>query len=999
MFSDEHLTSTKSKADDDGAKRLFFGGERFLDDISGKAFITMHRTEQNNPLGLEVQVHIPEANCSSLSEPGLRALLRFMTGMYVCMNRGDIGPRSTQSTAEAAGCSIVQVAVEHIFVRIKDADFQLELLLQKLNYMRSSVTNGEIAKTLARISIGGLFLRDTYSDSECTLLQPAKHPESDEAPPVPNFANAKFWPRIYPLGESMDKSGPAPMLIMYSVQTVPSPSPPTLASQAVVQCRPLKLVMQESSCLRLASFLVDGVVVEHGVVSPATSVDSTYFSLKQLDVVIPVNSVGRNEDIIDTIDCQDFTGARLQIEDFIFVQSPLLTLKSLELDKDPACFMLWQGQPIDASQRRWVARAMHLSIALDMGTLDSLSSCDKLECSDGLWRCVEMSEPFIEVAMVTGDGEPILTVPPPGGIVRLGVHCKQLTSNTSVEQLFFVLRIYEHIGKVNDSLLKVTRTSKKQSEVSRASSLSSTGSFGNIREVAPGDTGVCLGLGILELKFLESLSGKSHTQGPPLVQIRGSGIELKVSHRTLGGAMAITSKVVWQDALVECVETSTMSTSSFDVIESTSNGSRCILRPVFWIRDGMYEAGCDPGLSIPVSKSNVCFLNINVSNVIPFRVEDAECHSLRAVAEISGIRLGGGIVYSETLLHHFGVLAPDGGPGKELKKVLRNLSNGPLSRLLRSTPQTTKPVDNNEADWELGVPDAMEISVHLKDWVFALEADPEGIENAHSRREKCWHTAFQCLSITAKGGQKDLDGSKINMLAKHPLKGILVSIEGFEFIKPVIDDSSSFKSSIVNGLMKKQATQQASSDGLNIEVLFCLKEDNENFDMHLGQWAIKKVKSGIRKPVEFEATKEDIDYLIETARLEIEAASRVAAGLMQLLELEGSIGQGTIQQLSSIGSGSLDRLRTVDKEGRRSSVGSIGSLPLWRSNHKDSSIMDINLTRLEELIMSSREACTNMSSGLESGHLNSNEAHSQLKQLIEHLDAMYNLVLDSKSQS
>lgn len=96
----------------------------------------MHRTEQNNPLGLEVQVHVPEATCSALSEPGitsnsincfiiqkclsqltrffrvgdlivllktslhfflagLRALLRFMTGMYVCMNR-DVGPRSMQ---------------------------------------------------------------------------------------------------------------------------------------------------------------------------------------------------------------------------------------------------------------------------------------------------------------------------------------------------------------------------------------------------------------------------------------------------------------------------------------------------------------------------------------------------------------------------------------------------------------------------------------------------------------------------------------------------------------------------------------------------------------------------------------------------------------------------------------------------------------------------------------------------------------------------------------
>jgi hypothetical protein len=40
MFSDEKLTDTKAKkADDDGAKRMFFGGERFLDNISGKAHV------------------------------------------------------------------------------------------------------------------------------------------------------------------------------------------------------------------------------------------------------------------------------------------------------------------------------------------------------------------------------------------------------------------------------------------------------------------------------------------------------------------------------------------------------------------------------------------------------------------------------------------------------------------------------------------------------------------------------------------------------------------------------------------------------------------------------------------------------------------------------------------------------------------------------------------------------------------------------------------------
>ncbi|PNT62903.1 uncharacterized protein LOC104584423 [Brachypodium distachyon] len=103
-----------NKGDDDGAKRMFFGGERCLEGISGEANITPQRTEQNNPLGLELQLHITEAICPALSEPGLRAFLRFMTGVSVCLNRGDLDPKSQQH-ADAAGSSLVSFTVDHIF--------------------------------------------------------------------------------------------------------------------------------------------------------------------------------------------------------------------------------------------------------------------------------------------------------------------------------------------------------------------------------------------------------------------------------------------------------------------------------------------------------------------------------------------------------------------------------------------------------------------------------------------------------------------------------------------------------------------------------------------------------------------------------------------------------------------------------------------------------------------------------------------------------------------
>ncbi|KAI5387494.1 hypothetical protein KIW84_073564 [Lathyrus oleraceus] len=122
MFTDATLGSSQvgsNLRDDDGAKRVFFGGERFIEGISGEAYITVQRTELNSPLGLEVQLHVTEVVCPALSEPGLRALLRFMTGVYVCLNRGNVD--SQQQSTEAAGRSRVSIVVDHIFLRIKDS--------------------------------------------------------------------------------------------------------------------------------------------------------------------------------------------------------------------------------------------------------------------------------------------------------------------------------------------------------------------------------------------------------------------------------------------------------------------------------------------------------------------------------------------------------------------------------------------------------------------------------------------------------------------------------------------------------------------------------------------------------------------------------------------------------------------------------------------------------------------------------------------------------------
>jgi len=39
MFTDSRAQEGPNKRDDDGAKRVFFGGERFLEGISGQAYV------------------------------------------------------------------------------------------------------------------------------------------------------------------------------------------------------------------------------------------------------------------------------------------------------------------------------------------------------------------------------------------------------------------------------------------------------------------------------------------------------------------------------------------------------------------------------------------------------------------------------------------------------------------------------------------------------------------------------------------------------------------------------------------------------------------------------------------------------------------------------------------------------------------------------------------------------------------------------------------------
>ncbi|PKA53533.1 hypothetical protein AXF42_Ash009029 [Apostasia shenzhenica] len=974
----------KNGKDNDGAKRVFFGGERFLEGISGQAYITVQRTEQNSPLGLEVQFHVTEAVCPALSEPGLRAFLRFMTGLYICLNRGDINPKAQQRSAEAAGRSLVSIIVDHIFLCIKDADFQLELLMQSLFFSRASVSDGENTKNLTRVMVGGLFLRDTFVSPPCTLFQPSMQAITEEPLQIPDFGK-NFSPPIYPFEDKVMKfSIGVPLISLCSLQINPSPAPPTFASQTVIDCQPLMIVLQEESCLRMCSFLTDGIVVNPGTVLPDFSVITLQFTLKELDLTIPLDA----QKVFDRIGIEGshssafFSGARLHVEELYFLQSPTTRCNLLNLEKDPACFSFWDYQPIDASQKKWTAEASHLSLSLETCKNALTKQAASADWSSGLWKCIEVHEACVEAAMVTPDGSPLLEIPPPGGVVRIGIACQGYSSNSSVEQLLFVLDLYAYFGKVSEKIARVC----KNSRVPR-------GSFGkNLLENLPGDTAVSLAVNSLRLKFLET---SLNVHGLPLVHFIGEDFFMKGSHRILGGAFVVSSSLHWQSVCIYCVDDGVLphkngsgGFSEHDLLGSGNGYPQ--MRAVFWIDNRMKNQS----ITVP-------FLDVAATHVLPYNMEDMECHSLNFSAKISGVRLGGGMNYTEALLHRFDILGPDGVPGEGISKGLRNLSSGPLAMLFRPSALVESDKENNccsEEDdlvklLELGIPDDIDVSVELRNWLFALEGTEEireGYCNGGDfcREESCWHTTFSNLQMKAKGTSKKIFSKpgKVQRMGKHPLEMITVGIEGLQALKPIMKHNASPVAFQGNGIDSNSKSLGAndSSGGVNVEACLVLSDHQSSEEAN---WAIEGITFSVKQPIEAVVTKDELEHLAVLCRSEVDSMGRIAAGIFRLLKLEGSIGQATIDQLSNLGSESLDKIFTPEKLSGRSSISSSQFTPT--SNATDgnaASNANSTISLLETELQESRHKCSKLVSALSSS--DSSEHAADIKQLNQNLENM-----------
>lgn len=439
----------------------------------------------------------------------------------------------------------------------------------------------------------------------------------------------------------------------------------------VICCHSCQIHLQEESCLRILSLLADGIVVNPDDISPDLSISSLHFNIKELNITVPLEARKPDHDhstYYDNSKYSLFKGARLHIENLYLSESPTLKLGLLNLDMDAACFCLWEGQPIDSSQRRWTADASLIGLCLEICNNPIGDYNSRLNSSE-LWRCVEMKGACVQVAMVTSDGSPIRNIPPPGGIVRAGIACEQFVSNTSIEQLFYALDFYSYIDNVSGKMA-MAGTSKWSKVVEKESP-----DYKSFSQKSPADTAISLAFKKMELKFLEASS--IDTQGTPLFQFVGDDLLLQVTHRTLGAAMAISSTLRWERVQLAC--------AANGVVPSGSE-----MRAVFWVHNRKDVRSRNNASLIP-------FLNLSLVHVIPYDAQDKKYHSLRVSGCIAGVRLAGGMNYNEALLHRAGILGPDGKPGVGLSKGLERLSAGPLSKLFKASPPSVNEVRESQS--------------------------------------------------------------------------------------------------------------------------------------------------------------------------------------------------------------------------------------------------------------------------------------------------------------
>ncbi|KAM0845720.1 hypothetical protein ACQ4PT_056188 [Festuca glaucescens] len=289
--------------------------------------------------------------------------------------------------------------------------------------------------------------------------------------------------------------------------------------------------------------------------------------------------------------------------------------------------------------------------------------------------------------------------------------------------------------------------------------------------------------------------------------------------------------------------------------------------------------------------------------------KDVECCKLKFAAKISGVRLGGGMRYTEYVLQRLGIM-PDGCPGKILLEGIINSFSRPLAKLLKLYTVTDKDdvssKEGEESEFGMGMPYGVDVSVELRDWIFALEGTEEIGDwacrrtcNRIPREVKFWQAAIRNLHLRGKhsGRTKPNSAEKASQKTEYPYECFTARVEGLQAIRPHLRNPATG-----NGTAQRHQagrTLVSSDQGTDIEATMVTSQDGSG----VSKWTVDKTRFSVEDLVTGAVlTKEEQEYLSTLCRSEADSLGRIAAAVLLLLELDGSLGQAAIDQLASLGS-------------------------------------------------------------------------------------------------
>jgi hypothetical protein len=360
---------------------------------------------------------------------------------------------------------------------------------------------------------------------------------------------------------------------------------------------------------------------------------------------------------------QPFSVVRLHVDSLYFCLSPSVNCTLLSLEKDPAWSLLWEHQPIHASKRKWVTHATSV-------TLETFTSLEEQETANQVFgnrrKCMVIEFPVFVVAMATADGSPLSRVPPPECIVRIGIRLNHYIFSIMAEELFFLLAVCSYFGPLLEQILNANIRSLSDCE-----SL-----VEKLAKRCPSDTVMNFSLDNLNFHLLES--SPVYSRLSQIVHLGGSSLFLKVSRCTLGSTLIFTTSLQWNEATVHCFNLEGPSdhvggigsVGGYDIF---TEEELMVKPPMFWVdsqsnyRDNQAQ-----------------FLDITIAYVTPYGAQDVECCNLKFAAKISGVRLGGGMRYTEYVLHRLSIM-PDGSRKGFFEGIINSFSGTLAKRRILCT--------------------------------------------------------------------------------------------------------------------------------------------------------------------------------------------------------------------------------------------------------------------------------------------------------------------------